>query len=216
MSAENQKTNHDESVMAADQAAEALGEGDIEEAPGEALETEGNDAGVDESEGRPAGDPDEEALSAKLEKAQEEAKDIHSRLLRVSAEFENYKKRSARETEAFRKYANESLLKALLPVVDNLERAIESFHENSGTEACIIEGVEMTHKEILKVLEKFGVEPIESVGKPFDPSFHEAAMRQPSADHPENTVIKEFHKGYMLHDRLLRPAMVVVSSKESN
>ncbi len=152
------------------------------------------------------------AVEERLKAAQEETKSLQDRLLRVSAEFENYKKRSARETDSFRKYANESLLKALLPVMDNLELAIQSSGEEKSGSSCILEGVELTRKELLKVLEKFGVKSIDSVGKPFDPNFHEAAMQEPSDQYPENTVAREFQKGYLLHDRLLRPSMVVVSS----
>lgn len=154
-------------------------------------------------------------MEAKIEAAAQEAKDNHDRLLRVSADFENYKKRSAREMEGLRKFANESLIKEMLPVVDNLERAIDSSNNNGGTKNSIVEGVDMTLMEILKILEKFGVKPIESLGETFDPGFHEAVMQQESEDHAENTVLQEFQKGYMINDRLLRPAMVVVSKSKA-
>ncbi len=154
-------------------------------------------------------------MEAKIEAAAQEAKDNHDRLLRVSADFENYKKRSAREMEGLRKFANESLIKEMLPVVDNLERAIDSSNNNGGAKNSIVEGVDMTLMEILKVLEKFGVKPIESLGETFDPSFHEAVMQQESEDHAENMVLQEFQKGYMINDRLLRPAMVVVSKSKA-
>lgn len=149
-----------------------------------------------------------------LESAKQEAKDNYDRLLRISAEFENYKKRTAREVEGFKKFANESLIKELLPVADNLERAIESSVSEENT-AGITEGVQMTLKEIFKIFEKFAVSPIESVGKPFDPAFHEAVFQELSEEFPENTVLREFHKGYMIYDRLLRPAMVVVSKTKA-
>jgi molecular chaperone GrpE len=151
-------------------------------------------------------------LEAKLKAAEGEAKQAYDRLLRVSAEFENYKKRSCREIDEFRKFANESLLKEMLPVVDNLERAITSSGEDKSTNTCIVEGVDMTLKEILRIFEKFGVKAIEVLGKTFDPCFHQAVMQEETGKHPENTVSKELQKGYMIHDRLLRPAMVVVSS----
>ncbi len=154
-----------------------------------------------------------EDLEKRLEAAENELKDTHDRLLRVSAEFENYKKRITRETEEFKKYANESLVSALLPIVDNLERAIEAFRESHGDQASLLEGVSLTHAEILKVLEKFSVTSINAVGMPFDPNYHEAVMQEPSEDHPENTVIQELQKGYMMHNRLIRPSMVVVSKK---
>jgi molecular chaperone GrpE len=116
----------------------------------------------------------------------------------------------------FKKYANEMMVRALLPVVDNLERAIESSGEDEAVNSCVVEGVEMTLKEIMKVLEQFEVKQVESLGKPFDPGFHEAMMREESDEYPENTVIREFQKGYLLHERLIRPAMVVVSAGKTD
>jgi molecular chaperone GrpE len=156
-------------------------------------------------------------LKAELDQVRQEAADEHDRLLRLSAEFENYKKRMDRQVAEFKKYANEKLLKELLTVVDNLERAISSTNGDKGlrSDACVIEGVEMTLNEILKLLKRFNVEPIEAKGKPFDPVYHEAMMQEETDEYPENTVINEFQKGYMIHDRLLRPAMVVVSKPKN-
>ena len=151
------------------------------------------------------------ALEEQLNAKEEEAKETYDRLLRVSAEFENYKKRSAREMEDFRKFANQSLLKEMLSVVDNLELAINSANEKQESESSLKEGLELTLREILRVLEKFSVTPIESKGKSFDPTYHEAVMQEETDEHPENTVITEMQKGYLIHDRLLRPAMVVVA-----
>jgi molecular chaperone GrpE len=151
-------------------------------------------------------------LKSKLEIKTGEAEESYDRLLRVSAEFENYKKRTAREMADFKKYANQSLLRELLPVIDNLDLAIKAAAEASdNTDACLLDGVELTRKEILKVFENFHVEPIDALGKPFDPNFHEAVMREESDEHPENTVVNELQKGYLMHDRLLRPSMVVVA-----
>ncbi len=231
MTDEKQVSEQPESVeMAMDEPASAESEGATPEkgqAPGaqasEAAETGEPESGPAAEPGD-AGNPNDPptATAAELEAARGEVKEYHERLLRVSADFENYKKRSAREMESHRKYANENLIKALLPVVDNLELALQSAGackagENGsaekppGSAPGIVEGVEMTLKELLKVLEKFGVVPIDSVGKPFDPGFHEAAMQEPSDQHPDNSVIREFQRGYMIQDRLLRPAMVVVA-----
>lgn len=151
-------------------------------------------------------------LKSKLEIKTGEAEESYDRLLRVSAEFENYKKRTAREMADFKKYANQSLLRELLPAIDSLELAIKAAAEASdNTDACLLDGVELTRKEILKVFENFHVEPIDALGKPFDPNFHEAVMREESDEHPENTVVNELQKGYLMHDRLLRPSMVVVA-----
>jgi molecular chaperone GrpE len=153
---------------------------------------------------------------AELEAAKQEAKDNYDQSLRVTAEFENYKKRTSREMNDFRKFANETIIKELFPVVDNLERAIESSGGDDNSNSCVVEGVEMTLKSILKVFQQFQVTQIESMGKPFDPAFHQAMMREESEEHPENTVIRELQKGYLLHDRLIRPAMVVVSTLKSD
>ena len=150
-------------------------------------------------------------LEARLEAKEEEAKETYDRLLRASADFENYKKRSAREMEEFRKYANQSLLKEMLSVVDNLELAINSSNDKKKADKHLIEGLNLTLNEILRVFEKFNVKPIEAQGKAFDPAFHEAVMREETDDFPENNVVSEFQKGYLIHDRLLRPAMVVVA-----
>jgi molecular chaperone GrpE len=156
------------------------------------------------------GDPVKE-LETRCETAEQESRQNYERLLRVSADFENFKKRSFREADDFRKYANELLLLELLTVVDNLERAVQSTGNSHKTVGCVLEGVEMTLKALLKIFEKFSVKGIEAVGKPFDPNFHQAMMQEASDTIPENIVISEFQKGYMLHDRLLRPSMVVVS-----
>ncbi len=158
-----------------------------------------------------------EKLKSELESVRREAEEERDRLLRLSAEFENYKKRMDRHFEEYKKYANESLLKELLTVVDNLERAISStdVDKSESSEACVVEGVEMTLNEILKILRNFNVVPIEAKGKPFNPVYHEAMMQEETDEYPENTVIGELQKGYLLHDRLLRPAMVVVSKAKT-
>ena len=156
---------------------------------------------------------DVESLRSELEHLRKQAEADREQLLRVSAEFENYKKRAQRHMEDFKKYANEALLKELLTVVDNLERAISSSGAvaSKSPDACIVEGVEMTLKEIMRVFEKFHVTPIDALGKPFDPSIHEAVMQEETDAFPSNTVCNVLQKGYMIHDRLLRPAMVSVS-----
>jgi len=157
-------------------------------------------------------------LEDQLNEWKQKAEEERDRVLRVLAEFENYKKRMNRQMEDYKKYANEALLKELLSVVDNLERAIVSSENaiDNPKESCVIEGVEMTLNEIIKVLEKFHVAPFESLGKAFDPAVHEAVMQQESKDHPENSIIHVLQKGYMIYDRLLRPAMVVVSKGQCN
>ncbi|MGB5748455.1 MAG: nucleotide exchange factor GrpE [Desulfobacterales bacterium] len=150
-------------------------------------------------------------LEAQLEAKEQEAKENYDRLLRVSAEFENYKKRTSRELEEFRKFANQSLIKELLSVVDNLELAMNSTNGHKTIDQGLLQGLDMTHTEILKVFEKFNVKPIEAKGQIFDPTFHEAVMQEETNEFDENTVINELQKGYLIHDRLLRPSMVVVA-----
>jgi len=154
-------------------------------------------------------------MEEKVESLKNEAAESHDRLLRLAAEFENYKKRSAREMNDFRKFANESFVKAMLPVVDNLDRAIESSSNDKHANSSVVEGVNMTLREILKVFEQYGIKPFESLGNTFDPSLHQAVTQEDDEAYPENTVSKELQKGYMIHDRLLRPAMVVVSKKKA-
>ncbi len=146
----------------------------------------------------------------KLEQAQADAAAAHDRFLRASAELENYKKRTQKEMAEFKRFANASLVKEILGVVDNLERALESSNGTNDKEQ-LAEGLDLTLKELLKIFKTFHVTPVDSLGEQFDPRYHQAMMQEESADHPENVVIRELQKGYMIHDRLLRPAMVVVS-----
>lgn len=155
-------------------------------------------------------------LEAKLEAKEKEAGETYDRLLRASAEFDNYKKRSSREMEEFRKFANQSLIKEMLSVVDNLELAMNSTDGHKAIDKDLLQGLEMTHKEILRVFDKFNVKPIDAKGQPFDPTFHEAVMQEETNDSPKNTVINELQRGYMIHDRLLRPSMVVVAKPKEN
>jgi len=169
------------------------------------------EANTDETSGA---DP----VTVKMQALEQEAALDRDRLLRLSAEFENYKKRMSRQMDDFKKYANEVLLKDLLTIVDNLERAVTPTPGAAIKESvaeCVREGVEMTLNEIVKILTRHHVTAIDAMNKPFDPAYHEAVMQEPSDDHPENTVINVFQKGYMIHDRLLRPAMVVVSKKNA-
>jgi len=151
-------------------------------------------------------------LEEKLEAAEQESKEHQDRLVRLYAEFENYKKRTLREMSEFRKFANESLIRELLPVIDNLERAVEHSVNNTENGECgITKGVDLTLKEILRIFDKFNVKPVEALGHPFDPNFHEAVGQEERDDCEDNIVVREFQKGYVLHDRLVRPAMVIVS-----
>ena len=156
-------------------------------------------------------DGPEKLSKGETDSAKPDASELQDRLLRVSAEFENYKKRFAREMDDFRKFANEAFAKELLPVMDNLERAVFSSENNANNEKGLLEGVKKTLKELQKALQTFSVKKIVSLDQPFDPRFHQAIMQEEVKDQKSNIVLKELQTGYMIHDRLLRPAMVVVS-----
>jgi len=156
---------------------------------------------------------DEKSLEEQLEAAETKADGNYDRFLRVTAEFENFKKRSQREIADYRKFANESVIKEILSTVDNLERALSIQKGGADDFEGLRHGVEMTLTGLMDTLQRFGVSPLKSHGKPFDPNVHQAVSQEESEQHPENTVSQELQKGYMLNDRLLRPSMVVVSKK---
>ncbi len=156
---------------------------------------------------------EEQGLEDELEQARAEASDLRDKLLRMAAESENYKKRMERDRGLALKYAEEGILKELLPSIDNLERAIEQGRktENAGD---LLEGVEMTLKGLLTSLDKFEVKALESIGQPFDPNVHEALAMEATDEMEPNNVLREFEKGYTFKEKLIRPAKVVVSKKK--
>lgn len=154
-----------------------------------------------------AGPSVQEELAGKTE----ECKALNDKYLRLAAEFENYKRLTQRDQREQIRFGNEQLLKELLLVVDNLERAIKAAQTNRG-DSALVQGVELTLKQLSGILAKFGVQAIETSGQDFDPSAHQAVSYGPSDDVPANKVLDEFQKGYRLHDRILRAAMVSVSS----
>ncbi len=159
----------------------------------------------------PPVDPSEaEMLRHQIELQAQEAKTNYDRLLRQAAEFDNFKKRTLKEREESIRFANEGLIRDLLPVVDNLERAVSHAQSNSDAN-LLLEGVKMVLKGLLNVLSKHGVSSIGAVGLPFDPLKHEAMVQLESSEHEPNTVIEEHHKGYLLNNRLLRPSLVTVA-----
>ena len=149
-------------------------------------------------------------LKDELEAKKREVSEYKDRLLRLAAEMENLRKRLDKEKQEHVKFANENLIKQLLPVIDNLERTIEHAKQSQNLDG-LVEGVEMTLKGFLEVLEQFGCKIIEAEGETFDPMYHEAIQKQESEHVPENRVICQYQKGYVMNDRLLRPAKVVVS-----
>jgi molecular chaperone GrpE len=151
-----------------------------------------------------------EAKVAELEEKLSTTKDL---LVRRQADFDNFRRRVLKERQDNQNYGHENFVKELLPVVDNLERALEHAKENEGAEILtgLLEGVELVSRELLGCLQKNGVKPIEAAGKMFDPTVHEAMGQAPDGSVPPNTVVQVFQNGYELRDHLLRPARVIVA-----
>ena len=147
---------------------------------------------------------------SELDKANEQIAALSDKLIRNAAEFDNYKKRTAREKEDFYKSAVCETVAPLLPVLDNLERAVAAA-EDSGESGSVLDGVKMVKKQFEDALKSIGVEPIEAVGEQFDPEKHNAVMTADS-DEDENTVLEEFQKGYIYRDKVVRHSMVKVSN----
>ena len=154
-----------------------------------------------------------EQLNARLDKKSQEAQESMDKYLRTYAELENFKKRIAKDQADWIKYANEGLIRELLTVMDNLMRA-KAHSQPSPELSQWVAGVELTVKQFEETLAKFGVTAIKTVGLPFDPSVHQAMLHMDS-EAEEGTVVEEFQKGYLLHDRVLRPALVAVAKKKS-
>lgn len=161
------------------------------------------------SETEPEAEVVEEGPS-ELEKAQQEAKDLRDEMLRMHAETDNLRKRLQKEKQESVQFANERLIKHLIPIFENLDRALKAPDTNVES---LKEGVRMTVDQALALFKKENVEPIQAVGEPFDPSIHEVLSQIESDDHDENTVIEEFSKGYLMNGRVLLPSKVVTSKK---
>ena len=144
--------------------------------------------------------------------AKNELTEQKDKFVRLQAETDNFRKRLSREKEEFSQYANERLFKELLPIFDNFERALE---DPSSDIKSFKEGLEMILKQFSSFLEKEKVEPIEAIGKKFNPMIHEVLTSEESSEHEENTIISQFVKGYMINNRVIRPSQVVISKKPS-
>lgn len=154
-------------------------------------------------------DETQEDLQSKLEELKQEKDETFDRLLRLQAEYDNYKKRTQKEKEASLKYKSQDLVNELLPVVDNFERALQ-VEKNDHTKG-IIDGITMVYNQFKDALTSAGVEEIETVGKEFDPNLHHAVMQTEEEDVDSNIIVEELQKGYLLKDRVIRPAMVKVN-----
>jgi molecular chaperone GrpE len=183
------------------------------------IDSEQKESGV-ESRGEELSEDSDKTAGREQEESTESLKkkieELNDKYIRLYADFENYKKTAARNREELLKYANEGLMSDILTVIDHLELALQHSSENESANAdALAKGVDLTLKELRNVLEKHGLTAIESLGKPFDPNVHHAISQIESDEAEENTVLKEFRKGYMLRDRVLRAAMVGVAKKPS-
>ena len=160
-------------------------------------------------------EPDEINLPEEIEKLKEENQKLKDSFLRAYAEAENTKKRCAQEIEKNSKYAISSFAKELLTVADNLGRALSAADENASEECkALLQGVEMTQTELTKVFAKFGIKKIDCMGQVFDPNFEQVVQEVEDAEKPAGTIISELQSGYMINDRILREAMVIVTKAQ--
>jgi molecular chaperone GrpE len=156
---------------------------------------------------------DLETLKTKLQTAEQKRDEYLDLAQRTRADFENYQKRMQRDLTQERRYAQAPLALDLLGAIDNLERATAAA-EQAGEKGPLVQGVAMVHSQLLDILRRHGITRIEALGLPFDPNLHQAVMQQPSKDHPPMTVVQVLESGYMIHERVLRPARVAVSASE--
>jgi molecular chaperone GrpE len=165
--------------------------------------------------GAPAASPAKECVAADelaaLREKAARADEYHDRMLRTAADLENYKKRAERERLDLLKFGQEELMAELLGVIDNLERALAAVRTPADGKG-LIDGVALIRRQFLSALARFGLQPIEALGKPFNPEFHEAVAQVETDGHPEGTVVEETLRGYTLNGRLLRPSVVAVAA----
>jgi molecular chaperone GrpE len=150
------------------------------------------------------------ALEDRVADLEAQLKAEHDQNLRTLAEFQNFRRRMEEENRRYAAFANEELVRTFLPILDNFERALAAAEKNQSFEA-LMGGVALTHRQLLDLLKKTGVEPIETKGKSFDPNFHEAVERVSETEEPENTIVQELQRGYMMNSRVLRPSLVKVA-----
>lgn len=175
------------------------------------MELEKSEAGIEETK-----EVQVDLLKEQLEKTEKEYKELEDRLLRVAAEFDNYKKRTVREFQSIIKNANEELISQLVETLDNFQRALDSASRPNSTKSSgdfdsFHKGVELIYQHFKDILGKEGLKEIKAIGEPFDPHLHEAVMQQESDEFPEGTVMDEISKGYMLNDKVIRHSKVIVS-----
>lgn len=210
--AEMEITTADEAVDGAESASapkeSACPEGDNAADDRNAVEV--SDGSVEEAEASQQAQSSAESSAEDAERFRREAEVWYDRFVRLQADFDNYRKRTAQEREEWVRSASRRLVEKLLPVVDHFELAAASSRQNRDFDA-LAKGVDMILRQLEQLLREEGVEPIETVGRPFDPELHEAIMRVDSAEHGEGVVVEEVRRGYRMHGKVLRPALVKVS-----
>jgi molecular chaperone GrpE len=179
--------------------------------PHDAAVDASHSAGLD-AEPQTADNSNGDSSTQELERMQNELNEARDRLLRAQAEFDNFRKRSRRELDDERKFANVPLLRDLLPVADNMDRAIEASQKTADA-ATLLEGFRMVRQQLETVLERYDCQPIAALGEHFDPNLHQAITTQPSQEHPSNTVLAVVQQGYQVHNRVVRPSQVIVSAR---
>lgn len=175
----------------------------------ESLQTEEDVEVIDSTDNETTADVQSETVELEIQKLTEEKDEVYNRLIRLQAEYDNFKKRSQKEKEADRKYKSQDLINELLPAMDNFERALKV--EVTEANSSLFDGITMVYRQLQDALKSQGVEAIESVGQPFDPNLHHAVMQIEDDEKESNTVVEELQKGYMLKDRVVRAAMVKVN-----
>lgn len=180
------------------------------EEKGEQLNEEHKVAEEENVQEQQSHDNKNDETNAEIEDLKAKVEDAENRYLRLYADFENYRRRIRLEQEANEKYKSQQIITNLLPALDNFERAMAIEPDNDQTKA-LLEGVQMIYRSILDVLKQEGAEPIEAVGKEFDPNLHQAVMQSEDDQYDSNIVVEEFQKGYKLKDRVIRPSMVKVN-----
>lgn len=187
-----------------------------EEAKGQGLAGEQPAVEVAEDQGEAIVAEAETSQETETEALQRELAETRDQMMRIAAEFDNFRKRMEREKSKLLKYAGENILRDLLTTTDNLERAVEQGNTAAGDDGkklqSMLEGINLTKKGLMATLERYGVEPLNAVGLAFNPDEHDALTMETSAEVPANHVLREFAKGYRFKDRVLRHAQVVVSS----
>jgi molecular chaperone GrpE len=173
--------------------------------------TEPNGAGTDNQQAGTDGLQDLEKLRAQVQTAEQERATFKDLLQRTRADFENYQKRMQRDLAQERRYAQAPLAKDLLPALDNLNRALAAAGQ-AGESGPLVQGVNMVQAQLLDILRRHGITPIDAQGKPFDPNLHQAVMQTPTMDVPPQTVVQVVEQGFLIRDRVLRPASVVVAA----